>query len=60
MRNTDRPTTPTGPPAETHAGDVSFRVTLLAAERGGQHLGEISKSLERIARALEKMAAKLS
>ena len=31
----------------------------LTAENGTQHLGKISNSLERIARALEKMAARL-
>ena len=59
MSDSDRPKMPAAPPPEVHAGEASFRVSLLAAERGAQHLGEISKSLERIARALEKMAARL-
>jgi len=40
-------------------GDASsLRSTLLAALHGSRHLGDISESLERIARALEKMAAR--
>jgi hypothetical protein len=37
----------------------SLRDTLSGLGRAVQHLGEISKSLERIARALEKTTARL-
>jgi len=38
---------------------ASLRDTLSGLGRGVQHLGEISKNLERIARALEKTTARL-
>jgi hypothetical protein len=58
MNDKERPPAPTATGEDSWGDAASLRSTLLAAASGARHLGEISKSLERIASALERLAPK--
>ncbi len=56
MKDADRLPDSEAIDATSYGDTASLRSTLLAAASGARHLGDISKNLERIACALERMA----